>query len=111
MRTKVKCSTLRLAIITAIASQAGLLSQSLSAQPSLEEVVITATRRETNVQDTPLAVSAISSEALQIQNIENTQDLTAVVPNVLIYGGNRGVTNGTFMMRGIPNVGTYVDGV
>jgi iron complex outermembrane receptor protein len=30
---------------------------------------------------------------------------------VLFYGNGRGVTNGTFTMRGIPNVGTYVDGV
>jgi outer membrane receptor protein involved in Fe transport len=108
---KITANTLRLAIITAIASQAALISQTTTAQPVLEEVVITATRRETNVQDTPLAVSAISSEALQVQNIENTQDLTAVVPNVLIFGAGRGVANGTFLMRGIPNVGTYVDGV
>jgi len=102
---------LRLAVLTAIATQAGFMAHSVSAQTAIEEVIVTSTRRTTNVQDTPLAVSAISASALQIQNIENTQDLTAVVPNVLIFGGGRGVTQGSFLMRGIPNVGTYVDGV
>jgi outer membrane receptor protein involved in Fe transport len=82
-----------------------------SAQEGLEEVIVTATRREVSMQDIPLAITAISEEALAMQNIENPQDLTAVVPNVLFYGSGRGITNGTFVMRGIPNVGTYVDGV
>jgi outer membrane receptor protein involved in Fe transport len=106
-----KSNKLRFAIMTAVATQAGILTHTASAQNAIEEVIVTSTRRATNVQDTPLAVSAITSEALQIQNIENTQDLTAVVPNVLIFGGGRGTTNGSFLMRGIPNVGTYVDGV
>src|SRR5688572_21582114 len=101
-----KSYKLRFAIMTAVATQAGLITHTASAQEAIEEVVVTSTRRATNVQDTPLAVSAITAESLQIQNIENTQDLTAVVPNVLIFGGGRGVANGSFLMRGIPNVGT-----
>ncbi|MDT8399804.1 MAG: TonB-dependent receptor [Pseudomonadales bacterium] len=111
---KNKKNVLHLAVVAAIASQTGLISHAALSQtdnPVIEEIVITSTRRATNVQDTPLAVSALSGQALETQNIENTQDLTAVVPNVLIYGGGRGVTSGTFNMRGIPRVGTYVDGV
>jgi len=112
MNQRFKSKALRTAVTLAVMSQTLITSQSLFAQDAkLEEIVITSTRRETNVQDTPLAVSAISSEALQAQNIENTQDLTSVVPNVQIFGSGRGTSNGSFYMRGIPRVGTYVDGV
>jgi outer membrane receptor protein involved in Fe transport len=107
---------LRLAVAAALAGSAGLTAQvgytQAGAQAgALEEIVVTATRRETSVQDTPLAITALSADALEVQNIENAQDLTAAVPNVLIYGTGGGVTNGTFVMRGIPNVGVYIDGV
>lgn len=77
----------------------------------LEEVIVTATRRDVGLQDTPLAVTAIDAVDLELRNIENMQDLTANVPNVLFYGNTRGTTNSTLTMRGIPNVGVYVDGV
>jgi outer membrane receptor protein involved in Fe transport len=105
---------LRLAVLSALAVQSGVTTLTVFAQssePAIEEIIITSTRRETNVQDTPLAVTAISAEGLATQNIENTQDLTSVVPNVQIYGGPANVTNGSFYMRGIPRVGVYVDGV
>jgi outer membrane receptor protein involved in Fe transport len=103
-----KKSVIHAAVLAAIG---GGIAQSAWSQAALEEIIVTATRREASVQDIPLSVTAISSEMLAVQNIENVQDLTAAVPNVLFYGGGRGVTNGQFLMRGIPNVGTYVDGV
>jgi outer membrane receptor protein involved in Fe transport len=106
-----KSKSLRTAISVAVFSQTFLASHSLFAQQAIDEILITSTRRETNVQDTPLAVSAISSEMLQVQSIENTQDLTSVVPNVQIYGGPANTAFGSFYMRGIPRVGTYIDGV
>lgn len=111
MGALMKKSVIHLAVLTALGGSAGLTSTAWSQEGALEEIVVTSTRRVTTVQDTPLAITAISDEALAVQNIENTQDLTSVVPNVLIYGNGRGVTNGSFVMRGIPNVGTYVDGV
>ncbi len=112
MIRKFKINTLHTAIYAAVASQALLFGTTASAQPAaLEEVVITATRRSTNVQDTPLAVTAITNQALQVQSIENAQDLTSIIPNVQIYGGPANTTFGNFNMRGIPRVGTYIDGV
>src|SRR5262245_33944698 len=86
-------------------------AQTAWSQAALEEIVVTATRRETNVQDLPMAVTAISAESLEKQNIENVMDLTAVVPNILLYGGGGGISGTVVTFRGIPNVGTYVDGV
>jgi len=108
-----KASKMKLAIVTALAAQSVLVTNGAFAQQGqkLEEIIITSTRRETDVQDVPLAVTAISGEGLQAQNIENLEDLTGVIPNVLIAGGNGGTTSGSFYMRGIPNVGVYLDGI
>jgi iron complex outermembrane recepter protein len=111
MELKLRTHKLQTAVYAALVSQALLLGQHATAQTVLEEVLITSTRRATNVQDTPLAVSAITMEALNEQSIENTQDLTSIVPNVQIYGGPANTTFGSFYIRGIPRVGTYIDGV
>ncbi len=94
----------------------GLLAATITcealAQAALEEVVVTASRRETSMQDTPLAITALGADALSSQNVENLQDITAVVPNVLLYGTTGSGTNDTTInMRGIPGVGVYVDGI
>ncbi|HWK42805.1 MAG TPA: TonB-dependent receptor [Croceibacterium sp.] len=47
----------------------------------IEEIVVTATRQPTNLQDTPIAITAITSEALEARGITNMGDLTSVVPN------------------------------
>ncbi len=108
-----KLTKMKVAVLSALAAQAGFITQTAVAQdrPALEEIIITSTRRETDVQDVPLAVTALTGQSLQDQNIENLEDLTGVVPNVLIAGGNGGTTSGSFYMRGIPNVGVYLDGI
>ena len=78
---------------------------------ALEEIIVTATRREQNLQDVPLAVVAYTGEMLERQGIENMEDINAVVPNVIIAGNLAGTDTAQFTMRGIPNVGTYVDGI
>jgi iron complex outermembrane receptor protein len=47
----------------------------------LQDIVVTATRQATNLQDTPIAVTAITSEALEERGITNVGDLSSVVPN------------------------------
>jgi outer membrane receptor protein involved in Fe transport len=88
-----------------------ILAPAAWGQDALEEIIVTATRRDVSVQDLPMAVTAISAESLEVQNIENVMDLTGIVPNVLLYGGGGGVAGTVVTFRGIPNVGTYVDGV
>ena len=77
----------------------------------LEEIVVTATRREQNLQDVPIAIVAYTGEMLETQGIENMEDLKAVVPNVIVAGNLGGSDTASFTMRGIPNVGTYIDGI
>ena len=56
--------------------------QSASAQAMLEEVVVTARRREESLQDLPLSVAAITADAMQAQGIYDIMDITDHVPNV-----------------------------
>ena len=106
-------TTVRLAVMAAIAAQSAVMAQTaLSAESaSLEEITVTATRVATDVQDIPLAISAFTAEGLEQKNITELQDLTGNVPNILIAGDNGGTTGGSFYMRGIPNVGVYLDGI
>ena len=79
--------------------------------PGLEEIVVTATRREQNLQDVPISIVAITGDTLELRGIDSLEDLSQSVPNVLITGGGGGTGGANFRMRGIPNIGTYVDGV
>jgi iron complex outermembrane recepter protein len=106
-------TSVRMAVMAAIAAQASGFAATALAQErnELEEVTVTATRVATDVQDTPLALTAFSGTGLEEKNIEGLEDLTGNVPNILIAGDNGGTTGGLFYMRGIPNVGVYLDGI
>jgi iron complex outermembrane recepter protein len=108
-----RSTTVRLAVMAAIAAQSAVLAPSAGAadSASLEEITVTATRVATDVQDIPLAISAFTAEGLEQHNITDLEDLTGNVPNILIAGDNGGTTGGSFYMRGIPNVGVYLDGI
>ncbi len=84
------------------------------------DIVVTAQRREQNLQDVPLAVSAASAETLQRQEAVSTYSLLRLFPNV--SGGQiSGAGANNYSIRGLSNaetaatfdspVGTYIDGV
>lgn len=99
----------------------GVLPQVAQAQLVLEEVVVTARKREESLQETPLAVSALSGDSLSELGMTTIADLTRVVPNVDLYTGNGTTGAGNAFIRGIgqrnigvnydSGVGIYVDGV
>jgi iron complex outermembrane receptor protein len=97
----------------AIAAQSGLFAQAALAQSAgeLSEIIVTATRQSLNVQKVAAAITAMSGDTLEKQNIEGLEGLTGVIPNVLIAGDNGGTTGASLYMRGIPNVGVYLDGI
>jgi outer membrane receptor protein involved in Fe transport len=105
-----KVSRLHAAITAALAG-AVVLQPSASAQEGLEEIVVTATRREQNLQEVPISIVAVTGENLEMRGIDNLEEVSQGVPNVIITGGGGGTGGANFRMRGIPNVGTYVDGV
>ena len=76
----------------------------------VEEIVVIATRlRADSVQDVPAAITAIGSEQMERQQIENTSDMQFTVPNVSYSKGN--FTTSSFQVRGIGSsaVGSTAD--
>ncbi|MEO7691226.1 MAG: TonB-dependent receptor plug domain-containing protein, partial [Sphingomonas sp.] len=88
---------------------------------TVEDIVVTAERRATNLQSTPLSILAVTQETVQAKGIQDLQDLSHFSPNLSISpsraGGN---TAANFVIRGISGgggatgergVGLYIDGV
>jgi len=93
------------------------------AEGAIEEVMVTATKREESMQDIPLTVQALSSETLDELNITNFDDVVRYMPNVNV--GGRGPGQNEVYIRGMsidaitvllsgaqgstPNVAMYLD--
>ncbi|MGC4038119.1 MAG: TonB-dependent receptor [Chitinophagaceae bacterium] len=81
----------------------------------LDEVVVSAQKKEELLQNLPLSVTAFSSSKVKDYRLWKNKDLTAIVPN--LYSANPGDDRNVTSVRGItstsydPAVATYVDGV
>ena len=87
----------------------------------LEDIVVTAQKREQLIQDVPLSITAFDSEQIDALKLRDLGDLTIKMPNVALddIGTARGIAN--FSIRGLginssipsidPTVGVFVDGV
>ncbi len=106
------------ALLAAIAFAAGpALAQDTG---MLEEIIVVATKVEANVQDIPVAVTAITGDDIQEAGIKDVFDLQQYAPG-LIVGQSQTATTSNFSIRGIgtssnnfgleSSVGLYVDGV
>ena len=90
-------------------------------QAQLEEVVVTAQKRQQSMQEVPIAVTAITGDSLSKQNITNIEGLNNSLPNVQINRFSNSPDTAVFTIRGVgvndadPYVGTtvsvVVDGV
>ncbi len=84
-------------------------------------IMVTAERRATNLQETPLSIMALTGEMLEAKGIEDLQDLSRYTPNLSITPTRGGGNNSSnFVIRGIGGgggatgergVGLYIDGV
>ena len=88
----------------------------------IQDIVVTATRQSTNLQDTPIAITAVTAEAMQEQGITNVGELTSVVPNAQFrksqgaFGPGidatiRGIGNRDTSLASEPVVAFYLDDV
>jgi len=84
-----------------------------------EDIVVTATRKETKLQQTPVAVSVIGTEFRTEQNVVTTRDLAGQIPGLFTTPSGITPLTNTFFIRGIgnsdpifdPTVGVYLDDV
>ena len=86
----------------------------------MEEIVVTATKRATDLMSTPIAVSAVSQERLTDQGVSDVTDLGDLVPNMQVGSSPsdsgvqvtvRGITSNNFTELGDPTVAIHVDGM
>ena len=90
----------------------------------IEEVIVTAQRREQNLQDTPVSVTALSGADLTARTAGDLSQAGSYVPNLNFTTATqssrasfvssvfiRGVGQPDFIVTGDPGVGIYVDGV
>lgn len=109
------------ALITA--GMSGLAAGPAIAQTNdtvLEEIVVTAQRRYQNLQDVPIAISAMTGQMLENAGVRDPRDLQAYVPSLQFQSGTanttsiiflRGVGIGDFNANTTGAVGVYVDDV
>ena len=105
----------------AIAPGYALPQDQPTGQTTLEEVVVTATRREASLQDVAIPMTAISGEALERAFAQDLRDLTNAAPNVALEPVGIFQNSAAFVIRGQgtadiesasdSKVGIYVDGV
>lgn len=95
------------------------LAQNANPSPvGIEEIIVTAQRREQNLQSTPIAITALTAGALENSGINSTEELSMVVPGLQLVQVSNAVTP---YLRGVgtqnagpgmePSIATYVDGV
>lgn len=73
---------------------------------ALEEIVVTAQRREQSLQEVPISVTAFSAESLQKSNITEARDYLSAAPNVgFSDDGGSGSRSINISIRGVSNVG------
>jgi iron complex outermembrane receptor protein len=106
-----------------IAAAAPALAQdeAATAPDQVEEVVVTAQKREQNLQDVPAAVSAFGEQQLEAQATQNLTDLSSKVPNVVLAPVGAYPYASAFFIRGLgfadvestfePSVGVEMNGV
>jgi iron complex outermembrane receptor protein len=90
---------------------------------ALEEIVVTARRREENLQNTPVSVTALSEQRLRDLDVQDISQLSAHVPNLNLisstsfsgsstaYAFIRGIGQQDVFVQNDPGVGIYIDGV
>lgn len=109
-----------------LGSTSGETEQSAEAERSsgVNVIVVTARKRSENLQDTPIAITALTGEMLEERQISNVAEVGQFAPNVNIQpvanlsGSSasltafiRGVGQTDFQITSDPGVGVYIDGV
>ena len=72
-----------------------------AANTGIQDIVVTAQKREQNMQDVPIAVSAVSGEALGSMQVTTLQALQGSIPNTQIAGFANAPNTAVFSIRGI----------
>lgn len=102
-----------------IALATASVAQAATEAPALEEVVVTAQKREQSLQDVPLSISVVSARQIEQNHIRDFADVAVLTPGFVSapnYIGIRnssirGVSNNAFGFSEDSSIGVYVNGV
>ncbi|WP_375198058.1 TonB-dependent receptor plug domain-containing protein, partial [Sphingobium sp.] len=110
------------ALVAAMAQPAYAQQPQSGASEGIQDIVVTARRTEESLQTTPIAVTALTPEALTTAKVENVVDLQRTAPGLVIGRGSaggdgivfvaiRGQGNLQPILANDPAVATYIDGI
>ncbi len=110
----------QLAVATVVAGMCHSGAAFAQEDSFIEEVIVTATKRASSLQETPVAVSVTTADVIEKAQINDLQDLQSVVPTLRV-SQLQNSTNTNFVIRGFgngannpgiePSVGVFIDGV
>ena len=120
-----KSALIKLALVTTTAfvgiTPAMAQSTATSDNGGLEEIIVTAQKREQSVQDVPIAVTAVTQESLKANRIFTVNDLGSIAPGLTVRPSAGGIQVPSFTIRGQNSFGVvagsdkqvsiYLDGV
>lgn len=127
MKTKLACAAGAAAGFVLLTTSANAQDKDLSTPVQefvIEDIVVTARKRDEGLQDTPISITALTAEGLEGRGVVGIDGIAASTPNLQLdavapVSGNNAA--GTVFLRGIgqidftlntdPGVGIYVDGV
>lgn len=110
-------SNLRISVLMSASVSLVALSAATANAQVVDEIIVTAQKRAQNLQQVPLSVSAVSGEKISESGADNLEDLSSLVPGVII---SKGPVNTNIYIRGIgsglnrgfeQSVGMYIDGI
>ena len=117
-KSKVRTTLSMLLASTGLSIAMPALAQDAADEDS-DVIVVTAQKREQNLQDVPIAINAIGNEKLDQLQVSELQDVVKFLPSVTIQQGGpgfaqvyfRGVASGENANHSasLPTVGTYLD--
>lgn len=113
-----KRSSLRVLLLSATALVPAQAFAQDDERPDTNEIIVTAQKREENLQDVPLSLAVLGDEELEDKNVNSFEDYARLLPSLTfetlgpgqaqIYF--RGITNGNALATGsLPSVGVYLD--
>lgn len=124
MASKLNWFTAASVIVAAVSGAGAAHAQQAQTEASgrgLDEIIVTAQRREQSVQDVPIAVTAFSPDQLEDLNITKSLQLAQFVPNMIAMNNTGLGSANAYFLRGLgntesiatfdPPVGTYIDDV
>ena len=101
------------------AAAVSMASAAVAQEGSIEEVIVTATKRAESLQDIPISVTAFTGAQIEAAGVKDIRDIAGQTPGLQIK--SRGETEGSVFIRGIgsvapgigadPAVGIYIDGL